>query len=693
MSKEVARPRGTNISRHGLRKFLAENGACTVEQLVAVASLTADGVTVERLNAELAEHPGLFREEPDGRWSAAPEQPRVFVRRTGGFPPPKRKNPAPRRPRRQRREPPAEPFSLEAGRLSWVTVPLRATEIGGDMVATVEVPAERLDEIVGAASESIATGSAIEVFQGAGVPDALFRGTRPLVSVRATSEGHVRFVLGPALDDDAAVRALPSAQARELQSTAPGEVVPYRPDLPILAVLPPAPPSLLAAADVPPARRPAAPEVTGGLSDVLEAIRIGDAGVAELDAWLADNLASLDAEQRQRQGVRIARAKGLTEADRLSRARELIDPETLPTKLCGPLLLELGSSLEETSDLANWASPMLDRAVTDQTNDPRLLQRCARIAFQASRFDLAVDLGRRAVAAGCVPTADDVDLLAEAAVDTGDSELVESLWDVAVEQLADTKPTKMPGTWLSALVSVEKYLSDLGSPDAERRGMIVELHIARQQPDLALDIVEDTVFDDRFRFTDRLASVSVLEQFDRKADLRKAAELLHRLIIVETGTVTDQLIGQAVDQLRYLEQLGGFTGDYSDTFVVAGPEPGVVPVSDATAAGDTGDLSGTTIVIVGGQRAGRQRIKERFESLGAKIKQIPPSWDGRLDSGQIRRTCDGAQLVVEMTREMKHDASYILDTIPGINERRMRVWGGPSAVIREVLHWSAHAAA
>ncbi len=687
MSQEIVDPRGNVLKRSKLKKYLEANGPCSVEQLLAIASLTVDGITPDRIMAELSEHPTLFQQQPDGLWAATPKSDAVYVKpATSKRPPPRVRQRAAPVPRKERREPPTEPIAIHAGVLTVITVTEDVTEIAGEIVATLELPPGRKQEFITAASEAKERESPVDVYQCSTDGEVAFRGARKLMSSRGTSRESLRIVVGRATNDEAFVRALPSAQRLELEAASLNELAVYEPESTVLRYLPAVPALVATASEGLPARSPAAPEVTTQVGQILKSMELGTADVSDLDDWLASNLARLDSSQRQRVGVRIARAKGLSQSDRFSRARELIDPETLPLDLCKPLLLALGDSFEESSDLAQWAYPLVSNALDGDTQDPRLLLCGARIAWQANDPKAALRYAKQAIQEGCELRSDDAVLIGDCAVFETDTAMLNEIWDLAVDRLSDIKPTKMPGQWIGALTYLEAQMTKMGDRDPERTAMVIDLYLARNQATTAFDLVERTVFDDEYRFEHRLAIVSLLEQCEIVRELQQTAELLDHLIEVEAGRVKPELIEQALEQRRVVEKLGGLESRPSPPIPRRDDSDGGTVQTDEPVRAEEPDLTGTTIVIVGGQKLGRLRIKDRLKLLGAKVKEIPPSYETHLDTSQIRQTCVGASLVVEMTREMKHDSTFALNTIDDISDRRLKVWGGPSAVIREVIN-------
>jgi hypothetical protein len=98
-------------------------------------------------------------------------------------------------------------------------------------------------------------------------------------------------------------------------------------------------------------------------------------------------------------------------------------------------------------------------------------------------------------------------------------------------------------------------------------------------------------------------------------------------------------------------------------------------------------FAGRVITVAGGAPGVRSRILESLAALDANIREIPPSWEERLDLDVVAKRTKGAHYVALLTDVVGHDMQSILRQVagrPGQTFELVPTQGGPSRVIREL---------
>jgi hypothetical protein len=107
-------------------------------------------------------------------------------------------------------------------------------------------------------------------------------------------------------------------------------------------------------------------------------------------------------------------------------------------------------------------------------------------------------------------------------------------------------------------------------------------------------------------------------------------------------------------------------------------------------------LSGRLIVIFGADAPTRLRARERLAELGAEVREVAPAYERNYNKDEIRQRIGGADLVVEVWRQLKHRDSEALEAaLTGLvpQPARCRAAGsGKSSIVRAALEWAAQAA-
>lgn len=691
---EIERYRPNRLSRARLREWLDEFGPQPLSAVLVRAQMEVPDLDEAQLLAELADHPALFRHDGRGRWAAV--EPKAYVPRPRSawqkkaparaarqrFTPPTRyQRPAPP-------PPPESGVDIQDGRLRAVVVPEDAPAVGDRLIADLPVD-ERSRQEIEAAGPDLADGRPqVQVFQQIG-GEVVFRGVRPALGARELESGRLRVVLGRAEDDRAPALALPSARAH-LAGRPSTALVPYRPGEYFFADLPELDESVSKALLPAIPAAAAAPNVLAELKRQLQGVQAGSVAWSDFTNWLGTNLKRLDVGQRERCSVLVAATTRIPAADRMPVVQHLVSPEEATPTVAISLVEELAEGLSADGSLARWALPLVATTMASDPDGPVMI-RAGRICWNAGAYDQAFACFVEALDVGQQLDPDDLVLCGLSAQEVGEIALVEKLCERTLRACTGQAPLAIDPNVISSLVHQLTTLIRGGRLRADWAASVLELRVARNEVDLALQEAEGMlVWDERLGVEDRVRAILSLDACEKKSDLEKVCDLASKPLWLMYSDLTDRSFEACIGLLRFAEEIAGVPGKHSQPITLA-RAPGSAPTQTSTGnrSQSEPDLAGVRIALIGGLGTARRRIVDKLESWGATVREVAPSWEGKVSESNVRSACTNANLVVEMTSAMKHDASEILDNLaPNLSFERRRVWGGATRALQVVADWA-----
>lgn len=684
---EMARYKPSRLSRARLREWLEECGPQPFATILERSRIEVSEIDEARLLAELEGHPALFTKLEHDRWGATPRA--IYLpkhraawtprRRSSG----RRRRPGP--PQSYRRPaPPAPPesgFEIRDGRLHAVVLPEDATVVGDRIVA--DLPLDEAEAAVPLGTEIVADHPQVDVFQRvAGL--TVYRGRRSAVGARTTEPGRVRVVLGRAEDDRAPSLALPSSRV----SSGPGSsLVPYRPGDLYFAELPEtATDRSLALTPLPPPA-PAAPNIMAEFERRARAMRVGSIPWSEFEDWLLSVLKRFDIGQRERCAVTVAGFTKVPPGDRIPVVQHLVDPVEASPAVATALVDELAEALTGDGSLARWALPMV---ATMMSSDPEggLMVRGGRVCWNAGNLDEAFSCFVAALDAGQELESDDLVLCGLSAAEVGRIDLVEDLAQKALRSCAGREPRSIDPILIETAVHLITALSSAGRGRPDWVAAILELRVARNEVNRALAELEGSLlFDERLNVHERLQAMMALDSCEKLSELQKVCDLAGFLLWESFAAMADRPLARSLELLEILESMAGVPGKHS-TGIRMARRPPPDEASASVPTDSSPDLAGIKIAVVGGLEAARRRIGEQLTAWGARVRYVAPSWESKVSEEVVRNACKDADLVLEMTSAMKHDASEILNGLKSsLGFERRRVWGGATSAVQAAAEW------
>ena len=690
MPDALERYRPLRVSVRRLRAQLVAHGPSSVEALTRVVRVDDERLGPKDVKATLLAHPRVFAFE-GGKWVARPREevyvvhrrprPRPNAVRRGGA-----SSPA-TRPKGAKRSPqpaPWRPANRPEHDIPVITVDTdnpdtTLYESGGRLLATLPVP-QNLD-LQSTGSTSLGD---IAVYEAQPGRDSIYRGTRSLLTVEAGPRpGVARLLLGTGRDDEA--MRVGVERPMLLPPTTDRGLVVWR-EATETALQDTLPPRVRPVAGLPFSRtttdRQAAYREAGAR---LRPIRDDARRWSEFAEWLSQHKPLYDQGLLEGLLVMALNTPGTTPANVVQLAIVLLsglEPISLPF---AQAMAATASTFQDEVAIDFSARCLL---VARRLNGvgPDLDHAAAAIAINEDRYADACAAFAQLQTAGAT-TATDIGLWVDAAQLTGrDDFQAQALHGLSVALDACEDPEEL-WSYRAALQSSMAFKRghDRLVADLERLLRIAVFSI----PDHAVNEyrVHAPATDARFRLTDRLRLLSVLEDLEYETGLAELLGVLQGLVDVALRQIDESVMWDLWRQLALVEEATG--GDHTSSDYLAieitaraarlarrPEEPPALP------------LAGHSVTLVGGRPGTRVRCRIALEELGASsIREVPPHWEEHLDRRAIDERVSDADYVALLTDETGHDATNILRELRGTRRFKLvHTSGGPSQVVRDLLH-------
>ena len=686
MSELVSREPRRNLRRAELRAYLLNVGPQDVDHLLAFARSIDPSTEREWLEEQLETRTALFERLPDGRYRGCPEEPTVVVKRRAAT------RPRPR-PRRQTPtahwEPPPQPepsgrsVDLDAdNRLRRVEVsdPVVWREEGRRLVVPLPPDGAASPVVLESIAAAAQGATQVEVFAAAADGTVVFRGTRPVVTTTVDAAAGRTFVtFGPAANDTglAYTRARRRLAAGEEGSAA---LVPFDPVTDPVELSPET--RRIAALPVPSKRATGA--YASELTPRLAQLAADRSGWPRFVEWLVPMTRQLGRQDVENLVRRLCSEPAVPTGGLLALLVDDLHLDDVTDPQCArALLIAAADHPHQEARFAAWAlDNHAELALTEPTAALQLF--VARVAHHAARHEEATrlyascadELGDRLEADDLTDWIDSAiqaslrdDLgnafelaRTRAMIDpSGDGQLRDVLWH-AVDTVSDTG------------LSPHAFLRDaihafLAVPDAEEEA--TELALAYMDPG------------------DDAALLELLSLFETAAR-RDTVDWLLQQHLQRLGRLWHDLTphGQR-DERQRLELVERILGrpELVEHFPVDDEQDSNLDTDEAS---PLTWISGRRVVIVGGYRTTYQRIREQLEPFEPdNVAHIEPSWDRNRSARDLKPALTTADVVVEVTSQMKHQDSEVLTSAlaSGNGPARVRAAGGPSQVVLHLERW------
>ena len=681
MSELVRREQRRPLRRAELRAYLLTVGPQDVDHLLAFARSIDPSTEREWLEEQLETRTALFERLPDGRYRGRPEEPTVVVKRRAPT-----RRPRPRPPRRTSTAPwQPSPQPEPTGRSVDLDDDdqLRRVEVSDPAIwreegrrLTVPLPPD------GAASqvvlESIAAAARgathVEVFAAAPDGTVVFRGTRPVVTTTVdAAAGRTYVTFGPAADDIglAYTRARRRLAAGEGTSAA---LVPFDPVTDPVELSPET--RRIAALPVPSKRATGA--YASELAPRLAQLAADRSSWPRFVEWLVPMTRQLGRQDVEDLVRRLCFERAVPTGGLLALLVDDLHLDDVADPQCArALVIAAAEHPHPEARFAEWAlDNHAELALTEPTAALQLF--VARLNHQAARHEEATRLyARCADELGDGFAADDLTDWIDSAIQTDQHDDLAS----AVELTRTGAMTDPNGgaKLRDVLWHAVDSASDAGqSPHALLRDAI---HAFLAVPDAE---EEATELARAYMDADNDAAVLELLSLFETAARRDTVNWLLQQHLQRLGRRWHELTPHGRrDERQRLELVERILGrpELVEHFPVDDEQEGDLDTDEPSPLRWIG---GRRVVIVGGYRTTYQRIREQLEPFEPdNVAHIEPSWDRNRSARDLKPALTTADVVVEVTSQMKHQDSEVLTSAlaGGNGPRRVRAAGGPSQVV------------
>ena len=341
------------------------------------------------------------------------------------------------------------------------------------------------------------------------------------------------------------------------------------------------------------------------------------------------------------------------------------------------------------------AKACLASARESGVQDGDLSLAAARIALVEERWEDACRSYEGARGDGVLLTPEDLDWYLFAAAASGRKDLKRDAVHVLDERLATASSPRELWAFRDALKSAISLREDVGGVAAlvEPIERLVRLTVIFEEPSAGLEC-EVGLTRSALRLEDKLRIISVLEEAESQATLERAASFLRQIAWEALPTAKPALTHDILRQLRAVLEEMGRASDDDVELLEEELAARTAATRDSGATGQEISLLDRIVTLVGGTPLARSRTASQLLGLGSReVRDVPPSWEKRLDQGNVAERVRGSDVVAILTDVVKHDAQQIVVGLkgrPGCEYQIVYTSGGPSRIVRELVRAMAH---
>jgi hypothetical protein len=707
MSKDLVSWEPRRLPRRQTKEWLEDKGPLAVEQILHQVSMWVSGITIDDVEQELVEHPRLFHLREDGLWEAAPAEtysikPRTRPRLRPAQSKPdagnKRKATSSKTEATAPCEPPSpEPFFVDdSGRL--VSIILRRDvpadgqihETGRLLVVPVPQEAEAGQNVRDAIMAACGGADEVQVYERTLDSRHVYRGLRRIVQASmAPSGGRVSLVFGGAVDiDDGRLRSLKSQK----------ELVAFHSGSTLAMVLASPREAILGIVHIPEQLKRlitiAAPRQRFDRKSALKAatkrlldLRLGQLTWEQFQDWLIKRKPEYDRELMEQVLTLALQSPGADPTAVMVLAQLVLDgPEPETQQLARAFAIALSKINDRV--VADWAARLLPKALEDATEDRELREAAALISCNRGDYETSCHWFEGIAEDPTSPLSPEsltcYLLAAQDVRGRSRRRIAQRALDQA-DRILDSRETPIKlDAYRDALQWACELEGTLGAIAPRRIEQI--LHLLAEFDERAAMAEYQARCKDA-KIGDQLIFLSVLETCELPDILSQTYGILVDLVDRSLRQTQNDLIQDAINQLRIVEVVVAEKADASRRFQTS-LDARIAKISNGAPIRRSSPkqvLNGKIVTLVGGRKSTRSRVASMLIDEGASVREVPPNWEKRVDTGSVRSKVAGADLVATITDCVKHDASAILKNLRhSLTFIPVQTAGGPSRIFRDI---------